>query len=595
MASRGGRAAGAGAKGLNRAGQGRESKQHHGQTGRARRMPRNASPRRVAYEVTARISATGSFANLILPKAAATAGLDGQGAAFATELVYGTQRWRGLLDAIIAAAARRRTDDMDAELLDLLRLGAFQLLFMDVPAHAAVSETVEMAGKLFGRARSGFVNAVLRRVAERSRKDWEAMVVSRIPKTDGIGRLATRWSHPAWIVRELADAWTAAGYAGTGGAGAADDAGAARDGGAAGSGGISGPSGDDGAADADSGSTAADPAVATDPVVAMLERDNAAPDVTLVARPGLIGRDELAASLPSGAEARPGALSPYALRVHGVNPERLAAVREGKAGVEDEGSQMAALALAEAPLTGRDQRWLDMCAGPGGKTALLAAIAAGRGARIVANEPSHHRADLVRDNLRAMPADAVEAVIERDGRALLGGGSDGSAAGDGSTGADGAGGAGNGVLEAGSFDRVLVDAPCSGLGSLRRRPEARWNKTPGALEELAGVQADLLRAALGLVRPGGVVAYVTCSPALAETRAIVRQVLAGLADTVEPLDTAAVLRGIAPGMVLPASSSDGADGAADAADVVSPVRAVQLFEHLHDTDQMFIALLRRVA
>ena len=507
MASRGGRAGGA--KSLNRAGQGHESKQPRGNAGRNRRLPRNAGPRRVAYEVSARIGADSSFANLILPKAIAAAGLDSKDAAFCTELVYGMQRWRGLVDAVIAAAARRPADGIDVELLDLLRLGAFQLLFMDVPAHAAVSETVDLAGRLFGRSRSGFVNAVMRRVSERPRKDWEAMVVSRVPKEDVAGRLAVRWSHPVWIVRELSDAWDHAGY----------------------------------------------PAMDGDPVAAMLERDNEAPDVTLVARPGLIERDELASALPEDATCRPGALSPYALRVRGVNPERLAAVREGRAGVEDEGSQMAALTLAGAPLRGRDQAWLDMCAGPGGKTALLAALAAGRGASVTANEPSHHRAQLVRDNLRAMPAGAVRNVLESDGRALTG------------------------MLEPGSFDRVLVDAPCSGLGSLRRRPEARWNKTPEALRELTGLQAQLLRAALTLTRPGGVVAYVTCSPALAETRGIVDGLPHGVA---EPIDTADVLRGVAHGMALPGGAAP--EGART---------GVQLFEHLHDTDQMFVALLRR--
>ena len=209
---------------------------------------------------------------------------------------------------------------------------------------------------------------------------------------------------------------------------------------------------------------------------------------------------------PSELPGRSTVYSPYGVVSAGGDPGALPAVAEGRAGVQDEGSQLVALALAAAPIEGPDARWLDLCAGPGGKAALLAALAAERGPRVVANVVQPHRADLVRralglDSARpASPASptrvaGVEEVTVADGTAA--------------------------PWDPGSFDRVLVDAPCTGLGALRRRPEARWRRQPEDLDALLPLQRALLTSALDLVRPGGVVLYATCSPVLAETRDVV--------------------------------------------------------------------------
>jgi 16S rRNA (cytosine967-C5)-methyltransferase len=460
-------------------------------------------PRRVALDVLQRVSRTASFSNLILPKELSARGVGGQDAGFVTDAVYGTLRWRGLLDAIIVAAARRDIEKIDSAALDVLRLGAFQVLFMRVPDYAAVSSSVELTRSV-GRARlSGFVNAVIRKISQRDRHEWESIVVSRIPKQDVTGRLAVRHSHPEWIVRELEKSLEASGL------GTAD-----------------------GLAD-------------------VLAADNEAPDVTLVARPGLISREDLAAQLPQTAAVRAGMWSPYALRVRGVNPATIPAVQQGLAGVEDEGSQLAALAVVMADGgAGTESAWLDMCAGPGGKTALLGAFAAQRGVRLTANEPSAHRAELVRQNTIAIPETTMAEVIERDGREI-------------------------GRQWPRSFDRILVDAPCSGLGALRRRPEARWTKKQEDIAGLTEIQDGLLNSALDAVRPGGVVDYVTCSPVLAETREIVDSVLARRGDSAR-MDAAGILRKVSPSLPLPDAGGD-----------------VQLFSHLHDTDQMFISLIRK--
>jgi 16S rRNA (cytosine967-C5)-methyltransferase len=266
--------------------------------------------------------------------------------------------------------------------------------------------------------------------------------------------------------------------------------------------------------------------------------------VSLVALPGLCGPDELAAA--GGERSR---LSPYGVTLAGGDPAEVPAVAEGRARVQDEGSQLVAVALAAAPVDGPDARWLDLCAGPGGKAALLAALAGERGARVLAAERQPHRAALV--------AGATARAAETGGGLL------------GVVTADGT----RPAWPDAGFDRVLVDAPCSGLGALRRRPEARWRRSAGDVERLVPLQRALLESALDAARPGGAVAYVTCSPVLAETAGVVSAVLDAREDAV--LEDAAPL---VPGVE----------------DCAGPLPGtVQLWPHRHRTDAMFLALLRR--
>ncbi|GAB2990345.1 RsmB/NOP family class I SAM-dependent RNA methyltransferase [Nocardioides montaniterrae] len=281
-------------------------------------------------------------------------------------------------------------------------------------------------------------------------------------------------------------------------------------------------------------------AVGAGEIEALLAADNVPPRVTLVARPGLATRDELV--------GEPTPFSPYGVILDGGDPGAVRAVAQGRAGVQDEGSQLVAYAAATAPLEGRDERWLDLCAGPGGKAALLAAMAHEQGAGLTAVEPHLHRAKLVERNLAPVSAAGgrVE-VVNADGTRA--------------------------PFEAASFDRVLVDAPCSGLGALRRRPEARWRRTPEDLVGLTELQRALLGSALDLVRPGGVVLYATCSPVIAETADVVTAVLDARSD-VSIEDVRPLLPGV--------TDADG------------PLPGTgQLWPHRHGTDAMFLALLRR--
>lgn len=450
---------------------------------RSRRTPLDPA-RRAAFDVLRAVSERDAYANLVLPPMLTERGITGRDAAFATELAYGTCRTRGVLDAVIAAAAGRPAEQIDPVLLDLLRLGAYQLLRTNVAQHAAVSTTVEQAGIEFDTARAGFVNGVLRTIAGRDERSWVAELAPSAA-TDPVGHLAFVHAHPRWIAQAFADALGA-------------DAGE---------------------------------------LDAALAADDARPAVHLAARPGLLTAAELADAVGGSV----GRYCPYAVYLAGGDPGRLAPVRDGRALVQDEGSQLVARALTLAPLDGDDRgRWLDLCAGPGGKTALLAAVAAGRGGTVTAVEPAPRRAEMVEQNTVGLPVE----VLRADGRQP--------------------------PLAAAGFDRVLVDAPCTGLGALRRRPEARWRRTPADVAPLTALQRELLASAITLTRPGGVVLYATCSPHLSETVGVVADALRR--QPVTALDTRPLF---AP------------------TDRLGPGPYVQLWPHRHGTDAMFAAALQK--
>lgn len=462
------------------------------------------APRTAAYDVLRQVADSDAYANLVLPSLLRERRITGRDATFATELAYGALRLRGRYDAVLALVVDRGLDRVEAAVLDVLRLGAHQVLGMRVPPHAAVSETVALARSRVGAGAAQFVNAILRQVADTPLDEWLARVAAAAGD-DEVARLAATQSHPAWVVRAMREALVGDGRA-------------------------------------------------PDELAGLLAADNEAPAVTLAARPGLATVDELLAATRGASR---GALAPTALRLAGGDPAALDAVREGRAGVQDEGSQLVALALAHAPLDGPDERWLDLAAGPGGKAALLAAEAALRGARLVANELQPHRARLVEQSLRAAPAGAVEEVRTGDGRLV-------------------------GAAEPGAYDRVLLDAPCTGLGALRRRPEARWRRTPADLPALTRLQRELLASALAAVRPGGLVAYVTCSPHLAETRLAVADALKAAARAGTPATLVDARPAVA--HLIPGAVPDLGGGP-----------HVQLWPHVHGTDAMHLSLLRRDA
>lgn len=437
-------------------------------------------PRLVSFEAMRQVNGSGGYANLVT--AELTAGMDLRDAGFTTELVHGTCRWQGSYDLIIERASGRALKSLQPAVIDVLRLACHQLFAMRVPVHAAVAASVDLAGVVIGERVTGVVNAIVRKLAARSLEDWLSDLTGGLPNR---AALAIRHAHPAWIVDAFAAAL------------ASDDT----------------------------------------ELEALLAADNQPPVPMLVVRPGLADVSELVAG---GAE--PARWSPWGASRSG-NPTELSAVREGRAGVQDEGSQLVMLAATRAqPGT---VPTLDLCAGPGGKSALLRGLVPGF---LICAELQPHRAGLVAKALRGYPsADAAgrgHQVVVADGRVP--------------------------AWQPDAFGLVVADVPCTGLGSLRRRPESRWRREAGSVADLAKLQAELLATAVSSARPGGVIAYITCSPHPVETVDVVARI-----GGVDLLDAPALL----PEVPDAASRLDR--------------RCIQLWPHSHGTDAMFCALLRR--
>lgn len=435
----------------------------------------STDPREIAFHVLSAVERDGAYANLILPKAVYP--LNKRDAGFVTELVYGCLRLQARYDAMIDECATN-AHQLQSRVRIALRLGAHQIQAMRVPTRAAVFETVELVGRVAGRAPTGLANAVLRKIA--AEPDWQERLLDR---PHGYYEW---YSHPEWIVRGFREALELEE--------------SARE------------------------------------IESLLDADNEAASLTLVARPGVAER-------PIDADPTP--LSPHGYYWHG-NPGKLLEVRDGRVAAQDEGSQLVAIMAVDAALEGRDEQWLDLCAGPGGKAALLAAFARQRGAFLTANEIQPHRADLVAQSVRQFN-DVVEVICD-DGRSV-------------------------GDAAPGSFDRILVDAPCTGTGSLRRRPEARWTRSEKDLASLVRLQLELIDSAVAALRPGGILTYATCSPHPAET---VSQVTAAMSrHSLSVVTPPAPLTQLANPHPIPG--------------------AVQLWPHRDNTDAMFAVCLRRDA
>jgi len=359
---------------------------------------------------------------------------------------------------------------------------------MRVPAHAALSETVELVRKNLGEKVVGFSNGVLRRVSEKSFDQWKNLIVEG---KNEVETLSILYSHPVWIVQALKQSLITDGLG--------------------------------------------------DELEALLRSNNTPADVNLVALPGFASRDDYRED-----DVELDRLSPIGFSLESGRPDELQGFGTGVR-VQDEGSQLAALALANYREVGEGESWLDLCAGPGGKAALLAALSKESGASLVANEVQEHRADLVRDALS--PIDNRIRVMVEDGRLF-------------------------GEMMPNKFDRILVDAPCTGLGALRRRPEARWRRSAADLKTLTGLQFELLASGYEALKPGGLLLYVTCSPHLSETTAIIDKAMRNLGC--EVLDLTSFMNDKYLHGALPAGR-----------------RTVQLHTQRDNTDSMFMALITK--
>lgn len=445
--------------------------------------------RSVALNLLNKVTFEDSYANLVMPSLLEEAKLNTRDAALAQELAFSTIRWQLTYDFILNQVSSRPVDEIDASVLNALRLGCHQLLKMRIPPHAAINETVNLIRAVVGEKAVGFANGVLRRVSEKPFDEWIDIAEDKSKSKNEF--LSIQYSHPEWIVRALTQALTVDGL--------------------------------------------------SDQIEDLLSSDNHPAFVNLVALPGLSKVSDF-----ENENVRPNTFSPYGFSIESGNPGDIVEVRTGEARVQDEGSQIAAMALTAFNDVKPGEKWLDMCAGPGGKAALLAAIAGQSNAHLVANEVQEHRAKLVANALRPFPNVDISVL---DGRSI-------------------------GEQEPETYDRILVDAPCSGLGALRRRPEARWRKSSEDLKTLTQLQFELLESASKALKKGGSLLYVTCSPHLSETTAIIDKAQRVLGLKV--LDLTSQLNSRFMDNSLPAGR-----------------KTVQLYTHRDNTDCMFMAMLTK--
>ena len=414
----------------------------------------------MALNVVMRVTDEGAYSNLALRRTLERAGLSERDAAFATELVYGTLRRLVPIDHALAPLLDRPLETAPKAARTALRIGAYQLRYLRVPAHAAVAETVS----LVDRRQRGFVNAVLRRLAS---------VEPRDPEGGSAESIALRTGVSVWAVRELERLL-----------------------------------GDE----------------AEEAAAALAER---AP-TTLRVNTCRSSLAEIEADLAAaGVAASRGRIHDGSLVIEAGDPARLPGFAEGRFAVQDQASSFVVRALDPKP----GERILDVCAGPGGKAAHLSCVVGGDGA-VLAADVSSTRLGLVRETLHRLGLQA--ALVVQDGRrpALRGG-----------------------------FDAVLVDAPCSGIGSARRRPELLWRAGRDELSGLARLQVGISTAAAGLLRPGGRLIYSVCTFPRAETDAACDALLRRRPE-LEPL------------------ALEGPDG---------PAERIRLWPHRHGCDAMFVA------
>ena len=445
--------------------------------------------RDVAFRVLEAVELDDAYANLVMSKILNESRLDSRDAGMAQELAFGVLRSKSFYEHVIEQGARRSISEIDIKTSLVLLLGVHQLLGMRVPAHAAISETVNLAKKHLKTNASGFVNGVLRRVSEKDRASW---MEGFLKGKDATTALADKYSHPLWITRVLMQALDLDGR--------------------------------------------------SDELERLLELDNEAPEVNLVALPGFCDANELI-----GPNVKAGFASPIGLELSEGNPAHIPEVAEGRARVQDQGSQLVALAMVAAQPVTPGEEWLDLCAGPGGKAALLAALAIRDDANLTCNEMAPHRAKLVEQALA--PINRNVFVRTGDGRDL-----------------------GDDAPEA--FDRILIDAPCTGLGALRRRPEARWRKRSDDLSSLVPLQKELIESGWQGLKPGGVLVYSTCSPHTSESVAIVDWAVKKFKP--ELLDVQKILLSINPSLEFKLER-----------------RTAQLWPQAHGTDAMFVAIFRK--
>jgi 16S rRNA (cytosine967-C5)-methyltransferase len=375
----------------------------------------------------------GCYADQLMDRELSSGRLSGPDRGLFAELVFGVLRRQGTLDHILSGLLAQPLARQEPQVLIFLRLGLYQLLYLDrIPESAAVNESVNLAKQILPRA-SGLVNGVLRNYLRH--KD---SVTYPDPVAAPAASIAARHSHPAWLVKlwfsQLGEAETEL----------------------------------------------------------LAEASSCQPPLTLRANTLATTREGLLEKFAAnGITAAPCRFSPFGIMVEGRHHiPGLPGFREGLFAVQDEASQMAGILLDPQP----GERVLDTCAAPGGKATHLAQLMDNQG-ELLAMDNSGSKLPLIQEAAQRL---GITIIRTRAADLLQ-----------------------TGALPADAFDRVLLDAPCSGLGVIRRNPEAKWRLTPDDVTRLASVQKVMLINAVRMLRPGGVLLYSTCSTTLEENEAVV--------------------------------------------------------------------------
>ncbi len=371
--------------------------------------------REIALLVLYRVEKDGSYADRVLDSLLEETALSEKDRALATELAYGTIRWRGKLDWVLDQLVKGGLGKLTPWIRNILRLGAYQLIFSDrIPAFAAVSESVELAKRYGHLGVAALVNGVLRRVGKKT---------PPLPKGEAES-MAVSHSHPSWMVERWVGRW---GIAQT---------------------------------------------------EEILKANNQVPPISVRTNTLNVTREELERSLrDEGFSPAKGSFSPVSLMIEG-KPSSSAAHQEGLFQVQDEGATLVGHLLDPQP----GELVIDLCSAPGGKAAHLGELMRNTGL-MLAVDINRARLNLVRENCERLGIRIVRAVVA-DGRRFS-------------------------VRR--SVDRVLIDAPCSNLGVLRRRVDLRWRIREEEIGELAALQRELLDSGSALVKKGGVLVYSTCT------------------------------------------------------------------------------------
>ncbi len=390
------------------------------------RLPRTVpkTAREGALQILYAVEVEGAYANLVLDQLLREASFSKLDRAFLTELVYGTLRWQKTVDWVLNQVIHAGITGLTPWIRNILRLGVYQLLFMDkIPVSAVCNEGTNLAKRYGHQGVARLVNGVLRNVA-RHDQNWEYPD----PREAPVEHLAIRYSHPEWMVKRWLDRY---GFADT---------------------------------------------------LALCKANNSAAPNSIRTNTLRTTPAKLTEQLEQeGALVEKSALVPEGLILKRVSAYGdLKAMEQGLFQVQDESSMLAGYGLKPFP----GARVIDACAGPGGKTTHLAQFMENRG-EIIALDIHEHKVKLISENCRRLGIDIVQ-TYRQDAKDLPG-------------------------LWEGWADFVLVDAPCSGLGVLRRRPDARWHKSMEQIEELATLQQQILQAASRCVKPGGVLLYSTCT------------------------------------------------------------------------------------